>query len=136
LSVHIPAGEHYPSTLSTLNENNVDFTKVEKVNRMIATDTISGRKRRIHFFGFLKPLMILNTLFPWLLWKYVDKKNDEIEFVDTFRFGFNTILFPIFYLLQTYIVSIFFGWKIAGSYFVVSLLIVLIYSKTHPTPTE
>ena len=136
LCVHIPADEAYDSTLEKLNEHNVDFTKVDEVNEMIRSGYPSRRKRRIHLFSFLKPIIILNTLLPWLLWKYVDKKNDEIEFVDTFRFSFNTVTFPTFYFLQTYLAAYFFNWTIAGIYFGCSLLIVLLYSKSHPSPAE
>jgi 1-acyl-sn-glycerol-3-phosphate acyltransferase len=136
LCVHIPADEDYESTLKKLNDQNVDFTKVKAVNQMIQTENISGRKRYFYALSFLKPIIILNTLFPWLLWKYVDNKNDEFEFIDTYRFGFNTVTFPLFYILQSLVVSYFFDWTLAGIYFVSSLLIVLLYSKLHPVPSE
>lgn len=136
LSVHIPDDENFDETLRKLNLANVDFTQVERVNHMIKTGSIYGRNIPINYFAFLKPIIILNSLIPWLLWKYIEKKNDEIEFVDTFRFGINTLSFGLFYLLQTYLVSILYGWKIAGIYFLVTLLIVLIYSKTNPTLAE
>jgi 1-acyl-sn-glycerol-3-phosphate acyltransferase len=136
LCVHIPADENYESTLQNLNQQNVDFTKVSAVNHMIKTGTVSGRKRRIYVLVFLKPLIILNSLVPWLLWKSVDKKNDEPEFVDTYRFGFNTVTFPLFYVLQSLLVAFLFNWSVAGIYFGISLFIVLIYSKLHPVPAE
>lgn len=136
LSVHIPDDENYNEVLNSLNKANVDFTRVRETNEMIKTGNIVGRKRSTNLLAFLKPLIVLNTLIPWLLWKYVDKKNDEIEFVDTFRFGFNTITFGLSYILQSYAVYWFFGWKIAAIYFVSSLLGVLLYSKLHPTPAE
>lgn len=136
LSVHIPADEHYQAKLSELDQANVDFTQVEKVNQMIALGKIESRKRGTHLFAFLKPLIILNSLIPWLIWKSVDRKNEEFEFIDTFRFGFNTFLIPIFYLIQTCLVAFFSDWKIAGIYLGSSLLLVLLYSKTHPTNTQ
>lgn len=136
LSVHIPADEHYESTLQNLNQHNVDFTQVSAVNEMIKTGKVVGRKRRLYPLAFFKPIIILNTLLPWLLWKYVDKKNEEVEFVDTFRFGFNSLTFPIFYILQSLLVAYLFDWNIAGIYFGSSVLMVLLYSKLHPTPAE
>ena len=135
LSVHITADENYDSKLLELNKANVDFTKVGEVNKMLATGKVEGRKRSIHLFAFLKPFIILNSLIPWLIWKYVDRKNEEFEFIDTFRFGFNTFLIPIFYLIQTSLVSYFFDWKTAGIYLGSSLLLVFLYSKTYPTST-
>ena len=136
LCVHIPADEHYESTLQNLNKHNVDFTNVQAVNQMIKTGKVVGRKRQFYLLSFLKPIIILNGLLPWLLWKSVDKKNDEPEFVDTYRFGFNTFTIPIFYILQSLVVAYFFDWMIAGMYFGSSLLIVLLYSKLHPVPAE
>ena len=136
LSVHITADEYYESKLTELNKANVDFTKVDEVNIMIVSKKIKGRKRPIHLFTFLKPLIILNSLIPWLIWKSVDRKNEEFEFIDTFRFGFNTFLTPIFYIIQTCLVSYFFDWKTAGMYLGSSLLLVFLYSKTHPSNTE
>jgi len=136
LSVHIPDDTHYESTLKKLNEANVDFSKVTEVNTMIKTGKIHRRKRIFNGLGFLKILIILNTLIPWLIWKNVDRKNEEIEFVDTFRFGFNLLLAPLFYCIQAYLVSVFFDWKTAGIYFGSSLLLVLLYSKSHPCSTE
>lgn len=136
LSVHIPSDEYYQETLDTLNKANVDFTQVHNVNGMIQTNTVSGRKRSFHFLGFLKPILILNSLIPWLLWKYAEKKNDEIEFVDTFRFGINTLSFGLFFILQTLLVSYFFDWKMSLAYLACSLFLVFLYGKSHPTPAE
>ena len=136
LSVHIPADENYHSKLSELNKANVDFTKVENVNQMITSENIEGRKRYPHIFAFLKPFIILNALIPWLIWKYVDRKNEEFEFIDTFRFSFNTFLTPIFYILQTGLVSYFFDWKIAGIYLGSSLFLAFLYSKTYPSSAD
>ncbi len=136
LSVHIPADENYQDTLTKLNHANVDFTKVNDVNKMIDSGQILGRKRNLYFFGFLKPIIILNSIIPWLIWKYVERKNDEIEFVDTFRYGINTLTFGLFYLIQTFLVSYFFDWKIGLAYLGSSLLLVLLYGKLHPVPSE
>lgn len=136
LSVHIPDDENYHDVLNKLNKANVDFTQVQVINNMIEIGNITKRKKKAHLFGFLKPIIILNSLLPWLLWKYIDGKNDEIEFVDTFRFGINTITFGLFYLIQTYLVFVFFDWKTAAIYFVSSLVAVLLFSKFHTSSAE
>lgn len=136
LAVHIPDDEKYQSTLTQLNNANVDYTKVDEVNNMIISGKISGRQRHINFLGFLKYFIILNSIIPWLLWKLAEKKNDEIEFVDTFRFGISTLSFGLFYLIQTFLVSYFFDWKFGVIYLASSLAIILLFSKTHPTPAE
>ncbi len=134
LSVHIPDDDEYSNTLEKLNQSNVDFTNVSSVNKMIQVDKITSQKRPFHWLAFLKPIIIINTFIPWLIWKYFEQKNDEFEFIDTFRFAFCGGLFGLFYLLQATLISSFLGWEIGLVYLVTSLVLVLLYSKLHPTP--
>lgn len=137
LSVHITDDENYDSTLTQLNNLNVDFTNVDFVNKMIAKNSFTDKNKRQT--NFLKPLyyiILLNSIFPVLIWKKIAKKIDEAEFIDTFRFAINLVLFPVFYGLQTWIIWLFFNWKIAISYLLISLLLILVYSKFSPTNTE
>lgn len=132
--VHIPNDEHYQSTLESLQQGNVDFTDVANVNTMIRSGKIVSRNKKYHLFLLLKFIVILNSLIPWLLWKKVSKKVDEIEFVDTFRFGINVITFPLFYGIQSWIVTIFFGTTVGWTYLAVSFVLVLIYTKLEAIP--
>lgn len=137
LTVHIADDENYESTLVKLNDAQVDFTNVELINKMIISESIP--KKKIAKLNLLKPvfyLIILNSFIPFLIWKKVSKKIDEIEFIDTFRFTFNKVTIPIFYALQTYIISLFLGWNIARIYFLISVLLILIYTKLSNTNTE
>ena len=137
LCVHIENDENYNTTLTKLNEAQVDFTEVKKVQEMIRTNTFPPKKEPKK--SFLKPLfylIVLNSLIQYLIYKKNAKKNTDIDFVDTFRFTFNLFAFSFFYILQTLVVSFFFGIKIALIYFVFSLLIVFIYVKLSPTNTE
>lgn len=136
LTVCIDNDANYDSTFNKLNKANVDFTKVDETNTMITSNEISGRKRSTYPLGFLKIFIVINSIIPWLLWKYAEKKNDEIEFVDTFRYGINTLTFGLFYLIQTSLVTYFFNWKYGLVYLGSSLLLVLLYSRLHPTPAE
>ncbi len=133
---HIPNDEKYHDTIQQLNEANVDFTSVHDVNKMISERTITTRDKKYHYFLPLKVLIVLNSIIPWLLWKRIRKKVDEIEFVDTFRFGINVVTFPLFYGIQTWILSWFFGGKIALIYLGVSLLLLLLYTKLESIPPK
>ncbi len=137
LSVHINDDENYNQKLSGLNKANVDFTKVKTVNNIIKSESslnekTSKKNRKNPFFY----LIILNSIIPYTIWKFLSKKVSETEFIDTFRFGSNIILFPFFYILQSWIISLFFGRKIALVYFILSILLILFYTKTAPTPAE
>ena len=136
LSVHIPADENYASTLEKLNKNNTDYTKVNKVNKAIQENNFTRYKRK---FNMIKPLyyiLILNSIIPWVIWKYIAKKIDEREFIDTFRAVFGAFLFPIFYLLQSSILYYFYNSKIAMYYLAFTIITTLIYTKFSVTQTE
>lgn len=135
LSVHIP-NENYTETLAALNKAQVDFTKVQEVNAMISSGKIAQKSHSRNYALVLKPLLIVNTLIPYIIWKRVAKKIDEIEFVDTFRFGLNTVLVFIFYSLQTVLVSYAWNRNVGLMYLAGSLLLVLAYTKLSKTPTE
>ena len=137
LSVHIKDDENYETILTKLNNAQVDFTNVDAVNKMIENGNIPEKKTAKQ--NLLKPLyylIVLNSIIPFLIWKKASKKIDEIEFIDTFRFVFNFVSFPIFYGLQTWILSYFFGGNIAGIYILSSVLLIIIYSKLSITNTE
>lgn len=135
LSVHIEQNEDYKATLSNLNDAQVDFTKVNQINTLIREKkTLAQKKRSVNYTLPLFLLIVLNSLVPYLVWKILSKKVDEVEFIDTFRFGINTILFPLFYCVQSWVINIFFGWKLAFVYFLTSLFLILIYTKLSPTP--
>jgi 1-acyl-sn-glycerol-3-phosphate acyltransferase len=137
LSVHIEKDENYNTILGKLNDAQVDFTEVQKVNEMIRTNSFPEKKKAPKHY--LKPLfyiILLNSILPYSIYKKRAKKNTDIDFVDTFRYAFNIFVFPPFYVLQAYIVSLFFGSKIGLTYFLISLSLVFIYSKLSPTPAE
>lgn len=137
LCVHIEKDENYDTVLTKLNEAQVDFTEVEKVQEMIQTSTFPPKKKAKK--SYLKPLfylIVLNSLVQYLIYKKQSKKNTDLDFIDTFRFTFNLFVFPFFYAIQALIVLYFFGNKVALLYLVFCYLIVFIYSKLSPTNTE
>lgn len=137
LTVHIPNDEHYTTTLTKLNNANVDFTNVDLVNKIIAENTVpETNKKPINYVKPLYYLILLNSFFPYLIWKRFSKNIKEIEFVDTMKFSINLIGFLLFYGLQAGIFSLIFELKVGLLYFFTSLLLVLFYTKTAPTNTE
>lgn len=137
LTVHIPDDENYQHVLSKLNKANVDFTKVAQVNKMLVENSFPKTVKKS--INLLKPLfyiILLNSIFPYLIWQKMKKNIQEIEFVDTMRYAVNVITFPIFYLLQSLLISFFFGWKIALGYWFVSYFLVFVYTKFSVANTE
>lgn len=137
ITTSIPKDKDYDSVLKSLNDTNTDFTEVRNVNTIIrSNEVLSKSKKKINHLTPLFYLIILNSIIPYSLWKTVSKKVDEIEFVDTFRFGLGIVIFPLFYLIQSLVIKYFLGGKIAFIYFFASLLLVLIYTKLSPTNAE
>ena len=137
LSVHINDDDNYNSILSKLNNINIDFTNVKNINSIIKTKNFPLKKQKSkNNKCFLFYLIIINSFIPYLIWKKLSKNIDEIEFIDTFRFGLGILLVPLFYSLQSWILSLFLGWVIAIIYFIISILIVLLHTKTAPTLAE
>lgn len=137
LTVHIPDDENYTATLQKLNAANVDYTEVEAVNKMIAHNSIPKAKQKP--VNLLKPLffvILLNSIFPYLIWKKVSKTIGEIEFIDTMKYAVNVICFPIFYLLQAAFIYVFFGIEISASYWITSYFLVFLYTKISIANTE
>jgi 1-acyl-sn-glycerol-3-phosphate acyltransferase len=134
LSVHIPDDHQYESTLQQLNKARVDFTSVAEVNEMIRTQNFPPEKAPKR--SVLTPLLYLiklNSIVPYLIWKKALGKIKEIEFIDTFRFGLNLVLFSFSYAFQTWIMCHFLG-NIAGFFYLtISALLILIYVKCTPT---
>ena len=125
---------NYETILQKLTDAQVDFTAVAEVNDMIARNSFPDKKPPKK--NYLKPLyflIILNSIIPYLIWRKISKKIDEIEFIDTFRFALNLFLFSLFYLVKAIILSIYFGNIIGLFYLSISAFIVLIYSSFAPT---
>lgn len=136
LSVHVFDDENYKKTVQKLNQNNTDFTNVTTVNTVISNNNFKQHKKS---FNFIKPLyyiLILNSLIPWLLWRKVATKVDEREFIDTFRVVIGIILFPVFYLIQSFVVYYFYDLKIAFYYWLFTLISTILYAKLSATPAE
>lgn len=136
ITVSIPLEKNYEETLAKLNEANIDFTDVNKVNSIIRNNKKTSAKKKLNFIKPLFYLILINSILPYSIWKLASKKVDEIEFVDTFRFGLGIVIFPLFYLLHSLVVKYFYGGKIALIYFVISFLIVLIYTKLSAINSE
>ncbi len=137
LSVHIPDDENYEHILQQLNTAQVDFTEVDKINEMIKNGNIpAGKTAKKNFLKPLLYLIILNNILPFLIWKKVIKKIDEIEFIDTFRFSLNLGMFPIFYTFKTWLIAYFFGILVGFFYLTVSALLIIFYVKCSPTNSK
>lgn len=137
LSVHIPKDENFKETLDNLNNANVDFTEVKEVNSLISSMKFpQPRKKTTNLVKPLYFLIVINGIIPFIIWRKVRKGIKDIEFVDTLKYGFNIILFPLFYSIQSLIIGSIYGMNYGIAYLSILFLTVFIYVKTAPTNTE
>jgi len=130
LTTHIEGKSNYEEIVQHFKPD--DFLYPEKVNKILENlDTLppipSKRKK-----GF-NPLLLLvkiNSIFPLLIWRKVSRKIKEKEYISTFRFTVGITATPLFYLIQTAVISYFFGGKIGLIYLLISILSVYILAKT------
>ena len=79
LTVHIPDDENYKNILQKLNAANVDFTEVDVVNKMIADNNFpEAVKKPINLVKPLFYIILLNSIFPYFIWKKMSKNIKEI----------------------------------------------------------
>lgn len=134
LTTHIENEESYDKIINKFNALNADYLDPIKTNEIIKnlndssveTEKTSVNKKK----SLLYYLVVLNSLIPWVIWKKLEKNIKEIEFISTFRFAVGATLFPLFYILQSLIINSFFGNKIAFIYFICSILLGLLLTKT------
>lgn len=129
LTTHIEESSQYDQIVSCFTRN--EFLFPEKVNQQIENlDQLKHvNLQENKSFNPLQSLVILNSIFPWLIWKYIYPNIKEEEFISTFRFSVGITIFPFFYLLQTWIIMILFGKPIAFLYLIFCFSSVYILKK-------
>lgn len=127
LTTHIPLDD-YDAIQKKLDDLNVNYLYPSEVNTCIANNlegcTNNTSKQKLSWLTiFLKPLLILSLIGPYLAWKfYIQPKIKELEFTGTFRLAIALILVPFWLITLGIVFSCFFTWKI-GLFFVLGVLI-------------
>lgn len=111
---------------------NDEFLFPEKVNKKLGKIiSIKPRDNKIEKkINYLNSAVRINSLFPLMIWKNIYPKIHEKEFISTFRFTVGITAFPIFYFLQTWLITFLFGITIGILYLSFSFLSVYILTKT------
>lgn len=130
LTVHIEDDKNYQTILNQLtNEdllNPIETNK--KINKLSTTSKLNlslNKKKNIFYY-----LMMLNSVFPFLIWKWLKPKINQIEFTSTAKFSLGITVFPIFYILQYLLISLYFGNTYALLYIPFSFVLVFLSTKT------
>ena len=130
LTTHIESSTEHDEIIKHFRPK--EFLHPEKVNkRLLSGDSLPKvfipQKRG---FNLLEFLVRLNSFFPLLIWKQIEKKIDEREFIATFKFTVAITAVPIFYLIQSCIIGSWFTPAAGYTYFFISVLAAFILTKT------
>ena len=130
LTTHIEDQNNYEEIVQHFKAD--DFLYPEKVNKILenldALPPIPVKRKKS--FNPLFLLVKINSIFPILIWRKIFPNIKEVEYISTFRFTVGITAFPLFYLLQTCIISYFFGGRIGLIYLILSVLAVFLLAKT------
>ncbi len=85
---------------------------------------VKSSNRSIFYF-----LMVINSIIPWCIWRYIKPKIEEKEFMATFRFAYGVVAFSLFYFVQAFVLEMIFPCFSSMLYLIASYLIVLLSSK-------
>ena len=135
LTTHIEGNhEAYEKTLEKLIALKADFTDPYITKNLLKEiDTISietKNQKSKNSKNLLYYLVFINSILPWLFWNKAKKSIKEGEFISTFRFAIGASLFPLAYIIQSFIVYAIFDKTVAIIYFISSLFSCSILSKT------
>lgn len=135
VTTHITPIENYDAIVKQLGD--VDYMDPSNVNEILAgslqheiSKATTPPKNSSFLWRFLKIIVGINSVIPLLIFKGVEPKIQEIEFVSTTRFAVGITAFPIFFGLQTLLVYHFFGLKVGLVYLVISVLSLFVLVKT------
>ncbi len=135
ITVHID-DKNYDELFNSLEEK--DFLNPIKTNCKLQTTnpnsnpnpnpkpkTQNSKPKNIFYY-----LMMLNSIFPFMIWNWLKPKIKESEFISTAKFSLGITVFPIFYFIQSLLVNYFFGSTYVLIYLVLSVILVFLSTKT------
>ena len=111
LTTHIEDLEHYDQMVNQLEAMQVDFLRPQETNRRIAAMTSEGlnplqaelKPERPNLWSRIFNIINMPMI---LLWRqFVLPKIKEAEFIDTFRFAFGLLIFPVYGVLLYLLIS-------------------------------
>ncbi len=131
LTVHIEDSENYNTILNHLNETELLTPQQtnEKIKKINFTENLK-KKKATKIKNVFYYIMVLNSIFPFLIWKWLQPKIDAIEFVSTAKYALGLTIFPLFYFIQTILIYIFFGGTFAMLYILLCFLLIILSTKT------
>jgi 1-acyl-sn-glycerol-3-phosphate acyltransferase len=132
LTVNVP-NDNYNKMISVLNEEefltpNKTNTKIAKFNKINYSENNQEKQRKRNLFY---KIMYVNTISAFLFWNWLNPKIKEKEFISTAKFSIGLTVFPMVYLIKAILLTIVFNFTIGLLYFLFSIFIVFLSTKTN-----
>ena len=132
LTTHIEV-ENYDETIHKLG--NADFLNPIRINESLKNSSTikldeTFTKEPSILWKLLKIAVVINSIVPMIIYKFIEPNIKEIEFISTTKFTIGITAFPLFYFIQSLVVANFFGIQYACIYGLISILMVLLLAKT------
>ena len=132
VTVDISNTENYDKIIKYFEPE--EFLYPEKVNEKLKFINLNSpthiTNKPKNKFRLLEFLVKINSIFPLLIWKKIKPTIKQTEYLSTYRFMVGLTAFPIFYFLQAWLVSYFFGNSIGIIYLISSFLSIYVLTKT------
>ncbi len=135
LTTHIDNLEKHDEIIDKLKAVRANFLDPIETNKMLKKlDSFSQKKlkeeKEINWFTPIHLFTKINSIFPLLIWKKLKPKIKDIIFTNTYRFALILTIFPLFYLIQSGVISYFLNYKVGLIYLGICIITGLITSKT------
>ncbi|WP_452222501.1 1-acyl-sn-glycerol-3-phosphate acyltransferase [Lacinutrix salivirga] len=133
LTTHIPL-DNYEQIEDKLEQLHVNYLRPKAVNVCIQSSfkncELQTKQKSNSLKKPLKVLLLILLFFPYFIWKKsVAPKVEEIEFIATFRFAVSVTLVPIWIVLITVLLGLFYSWTVGIVYLFAVLVIALLAVK-------
>jgi 1-acyl-sn-glycerol-3-phosphate acyltransferase len=135
LTTHIEDLEQYDALIQILEEKQVNYLNPLEVNKCLENhqnfkSIKKAKNRKFNWLVIIHVIAKLNSIFPLLIWKYLKSIIKDKIFLNTYRFAVITTIFPLFYLLQTWLIYYFLDIKTAVFYLICCICLGIISTKT------
>jgi len=125
--------ENYEAVFNSLTEEDYlhPIETNKKVEALVNNKTTGNKRQTVNNpKNLFYRLMQLNSIFPFLIWNWLEPKIEAKEFISTAKFSLGITVFPIFYFIQTMVVNSFFGVACALIYVALTFFLVILSTKT------
>jgi 1-acyl-sn-glycerol-3-phosphate acyltransferase len=134
LITHAEGNAPYEEQIESLEATNPDYLnpfdtnirlknlEKQEINLKIRTKKEFLRSFYSFIMMILKLPILINNILPLAVWGWVKKKVEDPVMVASIKFSIGITVFPIFYLLQSAVIVLFFGEWIGVGYLLLSVI--------------